>query len=382
MLAPQPSHRYQTADDVAADLTRYLEGGVPLAASESARASSATQVIPAPTSRQFRPLDTVPTDPLPPEMMQAAAAAEPVRPASPRRFPFTIRRPAQTALRGMAAFVVMMIILAQGAAWVRTERLRDRLGRIEATDIERLRTDIRRIQSNAPFPSALNGRLRRAVTERMLLIADRPIHDFRQDLFVSQLQWQEAQRSLALAAEFAGSDQRVAARTALVDAHLTRIAARENSRDRQKRLSTAMSRFIEAARLDSSSPDPYLGQARINAYDLHDLDALTASLAEAEKRGYVLGRRERTQLGDTLRYRADRTFEQAVRAPFEDRRRLLAQAGADYEACVMKFDGLTNYHDAEKVLAYCQGRRAVAQRMVREMDELSDSGAPDASSDR
>ena len=26
MLAPQPSHRYQTADDVAADLTRYLDG--------------------------------------------------------------------------------------------------------------------------------------------------------------------------------------------------------------------------------------------------------------------------------------------------------------------------------------------------------------------
>jgi hypothetical protein len=109
---------------------------------------------------------------------------------------------------------------------------------------------------------------------------------------------------------------------------------------------------------------------------------LTASLAEAEKRGYALGRRERTQLGDTLRYRGDRTFEQAVRAPFEDRRRLLAQASADYEACVMKFDGLTNYHDAEKVLAYCQARRGVAQRMVREMDELLDSGAPDASSDR
>ena len=121
----------------------------------------------------------------------------------------------------------MMIILAQGAAWVRTERLRDRLGRVEATDIERLRTDIQRIQANAPFPSALSGRLRRAVTERMLLIADRPIHDYRQDLFVSQLQWQEAQRSLALAAEFDAGDQRLAAKTALVDGHLTRISAQD-----------------------------------------------------------------------------------------------------------------------------------------------------------
>ena len=383
MLAPQPSHRYQTADDVAADLTRYLDGEAPLAAAESARASTATQVIPAPTSRQFRPLDTVPTDPLPPELFQAVAAA-PVSPSRWRRFAFTVPR-LPGKLRAVAAVIVMMIILAQGAAWVRTERLRDRLGRVEATDIERLRTDIRRIQANAPFPSALSGRLRRAVTERMLLIADRPIHDYRQDLFVSQLQWQDAQRSLALAAEFNAGESYLGAKTALVDAHLTRISAQERglaARDRQKRLTAAMSRFIESARFDSSSPDPYIGQARINAYDLHDFDALVANLAEAEKRGFTPGRRERTQLGDTLRFRADRAIEQAARAPIDDRRRLLGQASADYEACAGKFDGLTGYHDAERVLAYCQGRRAVVQRLLQQMNELTDPGAPDASSDR
>ena len=383
MLAPQPSHRYQTADDVAADLTRYLDGEAPLAAAESARASTATQVIPAPTSRQFRPLDTVPTDPLPPELFQAVAAA-PVSPSRWRRFAFTVPR-LPGKLRAVAAVIVMMIILAQGAAWVRTERLRDRLGRVEATDIERLRTDIRRIQANAPFPSALSGRLRLAVTERMLLIADRPIHDYRQDLFVSQLQWQDAQRSLALAAEFNEGESYLAAKTALVDAHLTRISAQERglaARDRQKRLTAAMSRFIESARFDSSSPDPYIGQARINAYDLHDFDALAANLAEAEKRGFTPGRRERTQLGGTLRFRADRAVEQAVRAPIDDRRRLLGQASADYEACAGKFDGLTGYHDAERVLAYCQGRRAVVQRLLQQMNELTDPGAPDASSDR
>jgi eukaryotic-like serine/threonine-protein kinase len=388
MLAPQPSHRYQTADDVAADLTRYLDGEAPLAAAESARASSATQVVPAPTARQFRPLDTVPTDPVPPELLQAAdAAPEPARLAPWRRFAFKVPR-LPGKLRAVAAVIVMMIILAQAAAWVRTERLRDRLGRVEATDIERLRTDIRRIQANAPFPSALSGRLQRAVTERMLLIADRPIHDYRQDLFVSQLQWQEAQRSLALAAEFDEWDSRLAAKTALVDAHLTRISAQERglaARDRQKRLTAAMSRFIESGRFDSSSPDPYIGQARINAYDLHDFDALVANLAEADKRGFTPGRRERTQLGDTLRFRADRAIEQAVRAPIDDRRRLLGQASADYEACAGKFDGLTGYHDAEKVLAYCQGRRAAVQRLLQQMDELDElpkPGVPDASSDR
>ena len=398
MLAPQPSHRYQTADDVAADMARYLDGQAPLAADESARASSATQVVPAPTARQFRPLDTVPTDPVPPELLEpAAATAEPASVVAPHPTPaapapaawrqrFAVRVPRlPKKVRAIAAVVVLMIIMAQGAAWMRTERLRDRLGRIEATDIERLRTDIRRIQSNAPFPSALTGRLRRAVTDRMLLIADRPIHDYRQDLFVSQLQWQEAQRSLALAGELNDGDPQLAAKTALVDAHLTRISAQDrglSARDRQKRLTTAMSRFIEAARFDSGSPDPYIGQARINAYDLHDFDALVASLAEAERRGFTPGRREKTQLGDTLRYRADRAVEQAARAPIDDRRRLLGQASGDYEACAGKFDGMTGYHDAEKVLAYCQNRRAAVQRLLQQLDELTDPGAPDASSDR
>jgi serine/threonine protein kinase len=399
MLAPQPSHRYQTADDVAADMARYLDGQAPLAAEESARASSATQVVPAPTSRQFRPLDTVPTDPLPPGPLEPAAVTpEPVvsvptptpTPASAswrQRLAFKVPR-LPKKVRAIAALLVLMIIMAQGAAWMRTERLRGRLGRIEATDIERLRTDISRIRSNAPFPSALTGRLRRAVTERMLLIADRPIHDYRQDLFVSQLQWQEAQRSLALAAEFSEGDSQLAARAALVDAHLTRISAQErglSARDRQKRLIAAMSRFIESARFDPSSPDPYLGQARINAYELHDFDALVASLAEAEKRGFTQGRRERTQLGDTLRYRADRAVEQAARAPLDDRRRLLGQASGDYEACAGKFDGLTGYHDAEKVLAYCQNRGAAVQRLLQQLDqldELTEPGAPDATSHR
>jgi serine/threonine-protein kinase len=385
MLAPQPAHRYQTAADVAADLTRYLEGTAPLAAAESARASTPTQVIPAPTARQHRPLDTVPTDPLPPDLIEAAAPPAPAPPVRSHRFALLERLPGKTALRAGAAVVVMLIIMAQAAAWMRTERLRGRLSRVEATDIDRLRTDIQRIQSNAPFPSALSGRLRSAVTERMLLIANRPIQDFRQDLFVSQLQWQEAQRSLALAAEFDGGDQRVAAKAALVDAHLTRIAAQDRrlpARDRQKRLTAAMSRFIESARLDASAPDALLGQARINAYELHDYDALVANLAEAEKRGYAPGRRERTQLGDTLRYRADRAMEQAVRASPDDRKRLLTQANADYDGCVTRFDGLTGYHDADKVLAYCQSRRTTVQRQLQEIDELTDPGDPDASSHR
>jgi eukaryotic-like serine/threonine-protein kinase len=403
MLAPQPSHRYQTAAEVADDLTRYLNGEAPVAATESARASTPTQVIAAPaapapvtapTTRDVKRPDTVPTDPLPPGL--TLPPAEPVMPPSAplgrraqlRRLAARLPRP--SSLRAGLAALLVMIIIAEGAASISTERVRQRLGAVEASDVDRLRSEVKNIESRAPFGLALR-RLHRQVKERMLVIADRPIHDFRQDLFVSQLQWEQAQRCLALAAEVGADDHRVVARMALVDAHLTRITANDRglaARERQKRLNAAMSRFTESARIDPSSPDPYLGQARINAYNLHDLEALTANIAEAEQRGYAAGRRERMQLGDIYRYRGDRLAEQGARTPLESRRRLLEQASAEYAECVTKFDGLTDYHDADKVLTHCQDRRATMQRLMRELDEVIGAGGPglpeeiDASSHR
>ena len=82
-----------------------------------------------------------------------------------------------------------------------------------------------------------------------------PIHDYRQDLFVSQLQWQDAQRGVV--AEFNAGESYLAAKTALVDAHLTRISAQERGLAAcaisvEKRLTAALSRFIESARFDPS----------------------------------------------------------------------------------------------------------------------------------
>jgi eukaryotic-like serine/threonine-protein kinase len=397
MLAPQPSHRYQTAAEVADDLTRYLNGEEPVAATESARASTRTQVIGAPgapTARDVKRPDTVPTDPLPPALLlpppPPAALAPGRRSPRARLRGLFARLPRPSAIRVGLAALLVAIILTEGAASIGTERVRQRLGAVEASDVDRLRSEVKNIQSRAPFGLSLR-RLHRQVKERMLVIADRPIHDFRQDLFVSQLQWEQAQRCLALAAEVGADDHRVVARMALVDAHLTRITANDRglvARERQRRLNAAMSRFTESARIDPSSPDPYLGQARINAYNLHDLEALTANIAEAEKRGYAPGRRERMQLGDIYRYRGDRLAEQAVRASLEGRRRLLEQASAEYGECVTKFDGLTDYHDADKVLSHCQDRRATMQRLMRELDEMIGAGSPgvpeeiDASSHR
>ena len=189
----------------------------------------------------------------------------------------------------------------------------------------------------------------------MVGLADRPIMDFRNDLIVTELQWRQARTCLALATEIAPNDRRAAAKARYVDGQLARIAAQgQTAAVKLARLNEAKSRFIESARLDTGSPDPYLGQARINAYDTRDFEALLVNIADAEQRGYKAGRRERAQVGDGFKFKADRALAQSRGASGEGRRRFLEQAASDYESCISKFDGLANYFGSERNLGYCQ----------------------------
>ena len=56
------------------------------------------------------------------------------------------------------------------------------------------------------------------------------------------------------------------------------------------------------------SPDPQLGLARLYVYGLKDIDKADAALQQAERRGHPLGNREKAQLADGYRQRADRLW--------------------------------------------------------------------------
>jgi hypothetical protein len=126
------------------------------------------------------------------------------------------------------------------------------------------------------------------------------------DPTTSQRGWQTAYEYLHAAAQIAPRDRGIRARMLYTRAHLDRIEwlALRNQGDRKKALATieeAADEFQEAARLDPNWPDPYLGLARIYAYDLFDLAALQKTLGELGKRGYRLGRRETAMLADAFR---------------------------------------------------------------------------------
>lgn len=383
MLAPQPAHRYQTAGELVADLRNFLDGRETLAAAESAKASHRTQVIPpAGTAKNAQAPDTVPTDPLPvPQPLPAAA-----RPQGRMAIAFGALRARgwtyRVVVRAGLAALFILLTLSEGAVWMRAERFRQRIRGLQPADVPAVRTELQNIRGVAMFALAVPLRVRRPLQEQMLNLAERPVMDFRGDLPVTEVQWRQARACLEIATEAAPNDRTVAARARYVDGQLARIAAQgQASAVKLARLTEARSRFIESARLDTSSPDPYLGQARINAYDTRDFEALQANIAEAEQRGYKSGRRELAQVGDLFKFKADRGLMLSRSASGEGRRHFLEQAASDYASCVSKFEGLAGYYESERNMAYCQRQLG---RVRTELDELETDGMflGDADADR
>jgi hypothetical protein len=84
----------------------------------------------------------------------------------------------------------------------------------------------------------------------------------------------------------------------VIEGHLQRIRATTPDE-----FQAAIGTFRTAAQLDTASADPYLGLARIHAYNVRDVEALASDIRNAEGRGFKPGRRERTQLDDAIKAR-------------------------------------------------------------------------------
>src|SRR5690606_34181313 len=118
--------------------------------------------------------------------------------------------------------------------------------------------------------------------------------------------WNRALDALTLARDVAPDDNVVLAKWSIVRARLEWIRAKDSAgHDRAIRL------LRDAARLDPTTPDPYLGLATIYAYSKHDLPALREAIEQAERRGYRRGRRERAEFGDLHRWLGDRARTRA-----------------------------------------------------------------------
>ena len=177
--------------------------------------------------------------------------------------------------------------------------------------------------------TGLRARVNRQLRTRLVALADAVIADYRrEEPTMATAEWKQAQQALRWAADLVPPGRALQAKLLTCDAHVLRQAARaQAAATARATYRRAVDTFRAAADLDSSSFDPYLGISRIAVYGLGDVDQAAAAIQEAEKRGYVSGRRERALLGDGYLRRATASRATA-RTLSGDQRRRLAREGA------------------------------------------------------
>ena len=293
MLAHRTESRYTDAA-LAVDFDNYLNGR-PTNAGVAKRRTGAT-TIPVPPGRLLRapagdvaPIET-PATPQPPEKRAAGTARG-------ERASF-----AATVLGVAAVCAIIGFLVSEGAVWIRAEGLARKIPTMEASDVAGARSQYASIRKSALLGLGLQRFVNAPLRDRMLALADRTVAEYRSgSTTVPELRWRQAAVCVALAADLSPGDVRIESTRKVIEGHLQRFRATTLSE-----FQAAIRLFRAAADLDPQSVDPYLGLARIHAYNIKDVDALTADIHNAETRGYKSGRRERTQLDDAARAAAVR----------------------------------------------------------------------------
>jgi len=257
--------------------------------------------------------------------------------------------------------LVISLIAGEGVSLIRGQRLRGQIRAIDVADLGRVREQYARLGTWTVIGLG-RWRVSAPLVTQMVQLADRTILEYRDERpAVAEAQWEQARLALDFASSITPGDLRVASRRAYVRGQEARIDEQlGRTRDGYR---AAVRLFREAARLDQQSFDPYLGLASVFAYGTHDLDGLTKAVAEAERRGYKPGRRERAQFGDLHKTLADDRRTEATRLSGPAKIEQLERAVTDYSKCIEYFDGLRLFN-SEVNLRTCRKRLAEVQSQL------------------
>jgi Protein kinase domain len=299
----------------------------------------------------------------------APALAAPALPAVPAGLP----RPRHRLRRALLVLAVAALLAFGGAqlwAWTQAQQLRRDLADAQP-DLDAVATRYQQVVPWCWVSADLFGvgdELVRSLTDGASRIFDSYHGD---DPTTTQRGWQTAYRLLHTAAQIAPRDRAIRARMLYAHGHLDRIQsiALRTQGNRNQALDSsrqAAAEFQEAAQADPTWPDPFLGLARIYAYDQFDLDALQKTLGELGRRGYHVGRRETAMLADGFRMRglgaearADRAGDRAAEA------QLLKQAQDDLQQAVRFYGDISGYAAAASNRQDCEEHlEAVAARLA------------------
>ncbi|MGA7240251.1 MAG: serine/threonine-protein kinase [Bryobacteraceae bacterium] len=227
----------------------------------------------------------------------------------------------------------------------RSQQLEREIKSEQLTDPDRVFEKWSDLSKSDPTSWALSG-ARHAVDRKLVDDASLTIGRFRNDTqIVYEKDWQRAATLLAHALEVDPDDDTARGDLRLAEGHVARM---EGVRHRDAgQLTVSAEKFTQAQKLLPHTPDPELGLALLYIYGLKDVDKADAALQQAARLGYKIGNREKSELADGYRDRADRLFwdSRNVRGLPQEKEQV-GRAASDYNRALNLYQEIAPYGNA------------------------------------
>jgi serine/threonine protein kinase len=373
-MMPEPELRYASAREFADDLIMFRTGGPVRAVTEDLEATRRTARPDSAETRRGAPDDET--------RRTAAELRKPDEglegpPVKPRKTPHPWMRYASRAALGLTGVLLAYLCVESVSGYMlysRGQKLQRDIQTEQLTDPNQIWSRWTELSRDNPSSLFLNGP-RKAVRQRMTEAADRVIVSYRNSDAVYENGWKAAHDELAHALTLEPEDS-VRGKLRLTEGHLDRIDG--TSHRNTGELNEAVDRFTEAQRLLPNSPDPALGLARLYVYGFKDIDKADQSLHQAEKHGFTIGNREKAQLADGYRDRADRTYwdTRNVRGLPQEKDQI-QRARDDYQHALKLYQEIAPYGNANASIVRVQNSLESVNFRLQELD----NPVPPANSD-
>jgi len=388
-LANDPAVRYHTARDFANDLILFRTGGPVVAPGVAPRAAPNAAPAAASDSDATRRTSRHVPDPSSGRLFGQSSgrlsddATRRTTPSAPAPSKSAWPKPGSSKLKARSNFFhnVMRVVAALavgcvlygGSSIFSWFRLRDaglglerEIKSEQLTDLDQMWTKWTELSRSDPSSYALRG-VRGLVDRRFLDAANTVIARYRNDTqAVYEKDWERAQTLLSHALAVNPDDETARGEYRLCEGQIARI---EGLRHRDAaQLTLAAEKFNQAQQLLPQSPDPQLGLALVYIYGLKDVDKADAALQQAARYGYQLGNREKLELADGYRDRADRLRLDSINIQgLPQEKDQIGRAGGDYQHALNLYQSIVPYGNSNVQIKRVQASLESANTRLQEI---------------
>jgi hypothetical protein len=364
-LANDPAVRYASARDFANDLILFRTGG-PVVAQSAAPVSD-----PDATRRTTRrDAESAPGRVFGAPSDDATRRTTPSQPAAAK--PKARGTVFSKFMRAVACLAIACVLYGLWSVyeWFGLHSQGSQLAREikseQLTDPDQIWAKWTELSKTDPSSYALWG-VRKLVDQKFLDAANSVIARYRNDTqAVYEKDWQSAQTLLSHALAVNPDDETARGDYRLCEGQIARFEGIRHHDAAQ--LTLAAEKFNQAQQLLPKSPDPQLGLASVFIYGFKDVDKADAALQQAARDGYRLGNREKLELADGYRDRADRVFwdSRNVRGLPQEKDQV-SRSAADYQHALDLYQSVVPYGNSNAQIKRVQASLDSANTRLQEI---------------